>query len=81
MRAKPDVAKFQKKAREADIKAAQVEEGSLDSADWKHIANSWRLLAERVIVERTGGAVSERALAKKPSKKPMRYQQSFYSMH
>lgn len=68
-------------AVEADIKAAMTEEGRADRADWRHIANSWRLIAERMIAERTGGEVSQRSPAKKPLKKPMRYQQSFYNVH
>ena len=74
-------AEFQRRAQEADIKAAMAGEGSAERADWRHIASSWRLLAERMIAERTGGEVSQRSLAKKPFKKPMRYQQSFYNVH
>jgi len=48
--------------------------------DWRHIANSWRLIAERMIAERTGGELSGRVFLRRPSGKPMHYQQSFYSV-
>jgi hypothetical protein len=61
MRYRLDVAKFEELARHSDREAARSEVISI-KADWLCLANSWRLLAERVIAERTGGEVTLRFL-------------------
>jgi hypothetical protein len=52
-----DVAEIEELARQSEIEAARAEAGPV-KADWLSLANSWRLLAERVIAERTGGEVT-----------------------
>ena len=53
-----DVDDIEELAEQSEIEAAQAEAISV-KADWLSLANSWRLLAERVIAERTGGEVTE----------------------
>ena len=50
------------KVREAEQLAAQAQDGSATRAGWMRVARSWRLLAERMIAERTGKDVPIRIL-------------------
>ncbi|HEX3430121.1 MAG TPA: hypothetical protein VHT03_04475 [Rhizomicrobium sp.] len=50
----PDIEKFIEKAKNADAIAA-AESDPEEKTNWLRIAASWRLLAERILVERTGG--------------------------
>lgn len=81
MRPQPAIDEFETLAREADAKAAQAEDGSAVKAEWAHIASSWRLVAERMIAERTGGELSGLGMPKRKSARPMGYQQSFFALH
>ena len=73
------VAGLRRPAPGAELKSVQKRTGSTAKARWAHIANTWRLMAERLIAARTGGELSGCAAAK-PASAPMRYQQSFYSL-
>jgi len=43
---------------------------------WAQIANSWQLIAERIIAARTGGEIA----IKPAAATPMLYQQSFHTL-
>jgi len=51
-----------KKVREAEQLAAHSQNGSATQAAWMRLAESWRLMAERMIAERTGEDFPPRTL-------------------
>lgn len=74
-----DVADFEKMAKVAEREAEQAEVGSSAKAQWAHIANSWRLIAKRMMAERTEDEFSDDD--EDESADPMNYQLSFYTLH
>lgn len=56
MRYHPDVAEFEELAAAADREALKACDGTA-KAQWFCLSHSWRLLAERLAAERTGGEI------------------------
>lgn len=55
MRFHPLLAESVDEARNPDLEAAKAPDGTPTKTHWRYLASSWRLLAERIISERTGG--------------------------